>query len=666
MPNANLFNEEVGLLRRGWITDYDSTTGQLFVKLNNAPLTSNNPEISVQAPHAMFYNNGLFIGTVPYIGTPVVVSQGSGGEYHFVSFLAENQDLVPELNDGELLIRSNERTKITLDLDNKIVIGSDGNRIELNTNNNYISTNFHNQFKFSQAGLKVDGIVKRDLVRNTIYDQNFKLENNNYDGEMYVVALDPTASVNNVITGSSKNPPFVEQRELTYEFQQISDIADDLTESTGYSDTGTKNQNYKFPNRRKSRADTLSLSLVAPNYLIETVKGTVVDIFGNILDLNRYPLPVGKDTNTLRPDKSTDKVKSFLNIKEIQRKSLAYHFEINARKDLSGKGGQVALPNIQSSDNYARDRARFFVDIDKEGQFKINVPASSEKGNIPLLARYENYSTYGTEDNGNPNKLVQLDNNQDIFLDSFVSLPFQPTNKSRGSVSIKYGDGAEATPIDRLTKAHIRHGMVYHDIMQTCFAHQTNDWIKNIQAGTTTSKTVDLSTIPPLKTIVSDTILVSGNQANAGGRSGSINMDGSLELNIGANTVDRQSLWMDLAGGMVSNIGRDIRGRSAIANMSGDFYLQIGGIGVAGDSRFKEDIKGEVKGAVMDLRVLTNGITAHIIRIDDTGITIMTPQDLRIHSKGNMAITSDSDIRIECETLTIQERMLNKVFGGSI
>lgn len=665
MSNPNLFNEEVGLLKRGWITDYNAETGQLSVKLNNAPISSNNPAIAVQGSHALFYNNGLFIGTYPQINTPVIVGQGSGGEYHFVSFLAENIDIVPELNDGELLIRANDLTKISLDLNNHIIIGSDGNRIQVDTDRNYMSTNFHNYFKFSQAGLRVDGIVKRDLVRNTIYDQNFKLENNNYDSEMYTVALDPTASVNNVINGSSKNPPLVEQRELTYEFQYLSDVSDDLTESTGYSDTGTKTQNYKFPNRRKSRADTLSLSLVAPNYLMETVKGTVVDIFGNILDLNRYPLPVGKDTNTLRPDKSTDKVKSFLSIKEIQRKSLAYHFEINARKDLTGQNGQVSLPDINSNSNYARDRSRFFVDVDKEGQFKINVPASSETGNIPLLARYENYSTYGSEDNGNPNKLIQLENNQDIFLDSFVSSPYQPSNNGRGSIAIKYSDGAEATPIDRITQTHIRHGMVYHDILQTCFVHQNNAFL-DYQAGTTTTPTLDLSTIPPLKNIVSETILVSGNTANAGGRSGSINLDGSLELNIGANTIDRQSLWVDLAGGMVTNIGRDIRGRSAIANMTGDFFFQIGGIGVQGDSRFKEDINGEVKGAVMDLRVLTSGLTSHIIRIDNTGITIMTPQDLRIHSKGNMAITSDSDIRIECETLTIQERMLLKTFGGSI
>src|ERR1700721_1191680 len=82
MPaNPNLWNEEPGLLRRGWIDSYDPSTNLLKVKLNNAPMTSNNPAISVPAT-SFFYNNGLFMGSLPVPGTPVVVGQGSGGQYY--------------------------------------------------------------------------------------------------------------------------------------------------------------------------------------------------------------------------------------------------------------------------------------------------------------------------------------------------------------------------------------------------------------------------------------------------------------------------------------------------------------------------------------------------------------------------------------------------------
>lgn len=671
ISNSNLLNEEVGLLRRGAIESYDPIRGIIRVKLNNAPSSSGNPPVDVPAPYSLFFNNGLFIGTKPAPGTPVVLGQGSGGQYYFVSFLAENLPLVPDLNLGELLLRANDNTIITISLSNNINIGSPNNRVHINTgaNANYISTNFHNQFNFTQASRRVEGLVKRDKVINTNYSQDSKLEDDSYDPRLFVIPMDPSTTATSIITGSTKNPPFVEQREMIYELQYISDVEDDLSESLLYTDGGTNSQSYTFPNRRKSRSDTLSLTLLSPNYLMEIVKGTAIDIFGNILDLNRNPLPVGQDQNTIRSDKTTDKVQSFFNIKEVERKSIAYHFEINARKDLSGKSGQVTLPDISSNADYARLRSRFFLDIDKEGQFKLNVPASSEKGNIPLLTRYENYSTFGPEDNNNPNKLIFRDDNLDIFLDSFAAPKATPTDNGfsyaadRGSIQIKSGD-AEGTPIDRITGAHIKHGTVYHDILQTCYAHQNNQFI-SYQAGTSVNPTVNINDIPILTHVVSDLIKISGPDANAGGRSASLSLDGSMELNIGANTVDRQSLWLDTAGGIVANIGRDLKNRSAAISMNGDVFIQVGGFGVVGDSRFIKQNNGSI-GAVLDLRVFTDGGYVHMVRFDQNGITVMTPGNLAIHAKGNMKLSSDANIEIDCETLTLQQRMVLKGFGGSI
>lgn len=667
--SKNLLNEEVGLLRRGAIDSYDPVRGIIRVKLNNAASSSGNLPIDVPAPYGLFFNNGLFIGTKPAIGTPVVVSQGSGGQYYFVSFLSENLNQVPELNLNELLIRANDNTTIKLSTNNNINIGSPTNRIHINTQGNYISSNFHNNFNFTQAGRKIEGLVKRDKVVNTNYDSNSKLEDDSYDPRLFIISMDPSSTSNSIITGANKNPPFVEQRELIYEFQYSSEIEDDLNESYSYTDGGNNTQTYTFPNRRKSRSDTLSLSLASPNFLMESIKGTVVDIFGNILDINRVPIPVGQNQNTLRSDKTTDKLKSFFSIKELERKSLAYHFEINARKDLSGKNGKISLPNINSNEDYSKLRSRFFLDIDKEGQFKLNVPASSETGNIALLTRYENYSTFGPEDNNNPNKLIFRDDNLDIFQDSFAAPKATPINTGfaysvdRGSIELKDGD-ANGAPIDRITGYHIKHGTAYHDILQTCYTHQNNLFI-DYQAGTSVHKTVNINDIPILNNVVSTTIKTSGNDANAGGRSGSISLDGSLELNIGANTVDRQSLWLDTAGGMVCNIGRDLNNRSAIVSMNGDAFFQIGGFGVSGDSRFVKQNNGSF-GAVLDLRVMTAGGYCHMIRCDKNGITIMTPGNLAIHATGNMKLSSDANIEIDCETLTLQQRMVNKGFGGSI
>lgn len=676
MSTINKWDEPVGLLKRGTIVGYNSINDTIQVNLNTAPAVKGQRPITIDvpAPHTMFYNNGMFMGTLPVYGTPIVVGQGSGNQYYFVSLLAENLPVLPDLSLGELLIQSNDETKITLNTDNDIYLGSDSTSLHINTGNkntpktNLITLTFQNENHFTQAYREVGGLVKRDLRFNPNYDQDSKLEDDLYDSIYRIVGLDPTATANDIITGSTKNPPLVEHRELVYEFQYLSQVSDDLTEALRYGTSTQPATNYTYPNRRTSRADTLSLSLVQPNYLMEMVQGTVVDIFGNQLDLNRTPIPVGQDQNTLRTQQGPDKQQAYLNIRALQRKTLAHHFEINARKNLSGASTLSSLDINSNADN-SRVRSRFIFDVDKEGQFKLNVPASSETGNIPLLVRYENYSTFGPDDNGNPNKLVYRDDNLDIFLDSFAAPQATPTNDGfsyatdRGSIAIMSGN-ANGAPIDRITGDHIKHGTAFHDVTNTCYVHQNTN-VLNYPTGAWTTPTVDLSSIPPLTNVVTSTINISGSNANAGGRSGSLNFDGSLDLSIGANTIDRQSLWADLAGGAVVNIGRDIKNMSLALSMNGDTYIQIGGIGVTGDTRFAKQFNGAY-GAVFDMRVVTPGGYAHWFRCDANGVTCMTPGNFAVHAGGNLSMSADGNMNFDAETVTIQGRYVNKVFGGSI
>jgi hypothetical protein len=676
-----MFDPPVGLLQRGSITKYDPTHGTIEVQLNTAPAVKGQKRITavMPAPYPMFYNNGLFMGTAPVQGTPVVVAQGLGGQYYFVSYVAENLPVVPILTQDELLIQSNDATYITLDTANNISIGSDNNQIHINTGNknfpktNLITLNFQNENHFTQAYREVGGLVKRDLRPNVYFDPDSKLEDDSYDKKYKIIGLDPTVSSNDLVAGSNKNPPFVEHREMVYEFQYLSNVQDDLTEANLYSTMTQTAPIYTSPNRRRSRADTLSLSLVAPNYLMEQVKGTVVDIFGNILDINRVPIPVGQGQNTLNPSNSQNKATAFTSIKALERNSVAYHFEINARKDLSQQTGssETSLLDINEDQYNAKLlRSRFFFDVNKEGQFKLNVPSSSETGSVPLLARYENYSTFGPDDSGNPNKLWFRNDNLDIFLDGLAAYPTTPSidggfnanTNVHGSIKVMNGN-AVATPIDRIDQNHMQHGTIFHDILQTCYVHQNNAFL-NYQSGENPMP-INLSYIVPLSNVVSNTIYTGGMQANAGGRSGSISLDGSLELNIGANTVDRQSLWLDTAGGIVANIGRDRNSHSAIVSMNGDFYFQIGGFGVSGDTRFASLNNGNY-GAVMDLRISTGGGYVNMIRVDQNGITIMSPGNISVHSKGNMTLTADGNMTLDAASMTIQQRFVLKDSGGSI
>lgn len=642
-----------GQLRLGKIVSYDLNRGVAKVELSNSTELGGSPlSVNISIPSGVFSNDGIFVGSLAQINTPVVVGRGEGTNWHFVSYLINNPNKLPSLNPGELLLQSSSTNKITLDTSNNINIGSDVNQLHIDTKRGSSNSNFKSKVSFTEGTREVNGIIKRDLKPLRNFPDSLKLTSDKYNSDLYEISLDPTSTTAFSFSDRAKNPPFIEKRELLYEFAYSYNVKDDLTESQFYQKSGVKAPQYNYPDRRLSRTDTLSLSLVAPNYLMETVKGTVVDIFGNILDINRFPLPVGSKNLTLKTDESGNiKDDAFNLIKAVERKSIAYHFELNARKDLTGKNGQIKLPDITSKEDYARNRSRFFIDIDKEGQFKINIPASSETGNIPLLTRYENYSTFGPEDSGNPNKFIITNDKLDIFHDSFA----------KGDISIKDDTGV-ATPKDRIDNQHIKHGTAYHSILNAFPTYSTElaSQFLDIQYN----ESIDLKGIPTIENIVSPEIFVAGSNANAGGRSGSINLDGFLELNIGANTVDRQSLWLDTAGGIVGTIGRDKNNISAAISLDGDLIVQIGGNGITGDSRFNK-LNNAYRGGALDIRVMNDGFTVSIIRIDKDGVSVATPGSFSVKAR-DINISAEANLILEGDNVSINERLVNKFPAPSI
>jgi hypothetical protein len=198
--------------------------------------------------------------------------------------------------------------------------------------------------------------------------------------------------------------------------------------------------------------------------------------------------------------------------------------------------------------------------------------------------------------------------------------------------------------------------------LSTCITHQLKDFLSYQVDG---QEIINVESISNLKNVVSSEIYISGEKANAGGRSGQINLDGSLELNIGANTIDRQSLWLDTSGGLVANIGRDKNKNSAVIGMDGNLLLQVGNFGISTDSRFQEE-NGLID-AVVDLRVMTKGVFSHLIRIDGNGISIMTPGKLNIFAKQDISIKTSSSLSLEAEQIFMNGLLVdNKDIGQSI
>jgi hypothetical protein len=670
---------QIGLARLATIRKYNED-GTVLIALNEGGLHQVRTEFTVPIPMAWSGQEGEFLGGYPRIGSSVVASQGHGGKWFITSYVPSDgvfnnttsaifssmgKNRLAALKPGRVLAQVKDGTRLFLDPDVGIQAGKANNFLHLESNLNVISHNFLSELAFTDATRNINGTIKRDLSDNSNRNiLNSTLDSVAYDKSLFTIGMDPTAISTSLTTGPNiRNPALVENRQVVYEFSHSDGFGTDEEEFSIYADPASIKPKLKV-SRREIRADALSLSLQYPNHLIETIQGTAVDIFGNIVDINRNPLPIGK-INMLSLKQNPDKSEAFAKIRAQLRKSIAYHFEINARK---GDAESTALPppNVINTDDYIRDRSRYFFDIDKEGQIKLNIPASSEIGNVPLLVRHENYSVLlsSQDDSVNPNSFIKNVDSQDIYIESFAGKANIKLTSSESDTLDGY-----SSPIDRNTGKPITYGTAYHDITNTISEFQKT--ATYLQAG---KKLVDFDTNnrlntnwSPLEKVVSNNIIVSGPNANAGGRSGLINLDGFVSFSVGANTIDRQSMWWDMAGSLVSSFGRDLNNISWASSFDGDIYWQIGGPGIGNsfDSRFKNTNDAYRNGS-LDIRVLVNGQNM-IFRLGPEGVSIISPGTITFSAQQEIILRSNTAIKLAAETIVVHAddpgggRIINKL-----
>ncbi len=656
--NSSIF-KLAGLVRLATIERVNPDTMTVEVSFTNdmgsASLRSKNRELyTAQLPISYLSSGGGFIGGLVSEGTPVAVVQAESGHHYFiVAFLARDpaiksrvgasQIKIPDLKKGNITIQAHPNNSIKLS-DDSIKIGSDRDYIEFQVDHKVLINTFSNSYVISEAGREITGTILRDKKPYEDFSTSLRTTAASFNATLKEIGLDPIAETTNSTYGATaRNPARIEKREVIFEYENLAGVKSNDQELKGYNGQTTDNKN-TIVHRRDSRADTLSLSLVHPNHLMETIKGTVVDTYGNILDLNRNIIPIGEGDFSIGKIKSTTTTQNkniYESIKRLERRSLAYHFEINARKESQ----KSSPPNISVKANFARDRSRFFLDIDKEGQFKLNVPSSSSTGNIPLHTRYENYSTvFPNDKTKDPNDAVFNDKYKDILIEKYIDDDtIKLVDENKGSVA----------PVDRFSNPkspiYIGHGTVYHDITKV-LRHSSNvDFYSPGEYATTTL--LNSGSVVPLDDIVSKEIIVSGPKANAGGRSGSMNLDGSLELNVGANEVDNQSLWLDTQGGIVSSIGQDKNDISVAASIDGDVFLEIG---------TSDKTDPNIKGKVFDVKVADGVGNMTVFRIDRSGLSVTTHGRYIIYSTGDMMFRSMARITMDAENVIINGRSIIK------
>jgi len=109
------------------------------------------------------------------------------------------------------------------------------------------------------------------------------------------------------------------------------------------------------------------------NQLLEIIAGSVVDINANVLDINYNKVILGSDTAGRYPWKDTRPLAEIFAVDAMlkSRREIGYHFQLSTNV--------LSIPNSSSASN-------FVLDIDKEGVMKLNVPKSSNTGNVPFVS----------------------------------------------------------------------------------------------------------------------------------------------------------------------------------------------------------------------------------------------------------------------------------------
>lgn len=650
--------------------------GTMVVGFNIAGANAAEQQVTVSIPNSWLGTKGQFAGGYPSIGQTVKILQGhTGKNWHCLGYEPDRTGLLSsiknELQSDRYLIKTIGPHSFYVEPE-EIRLGTASNSMTVSSKTR--SSTFSQDLNFTDSSRSISGEIRRYLGSNTVSDvNNATLSSIVYEKSLTSIGLDPeiaTSTLNsNAYEVTSRNPGLAETRNVYYEFCDRYNFSTYQLEHDDYVNGSSSGFfNFNQNSKPKNRAVALSLTLEHPNHLVETIVGTAVDSFGNILDLNRAPLPIGK-INDLSLINNQDKSKAYKGILSELRKSIAYHFEINSRKNLSG---ELNVPDPENKKDYARSRSKFFVDIDKEGQFKINVPASSETGNVPLLTRYENFSVLKSKKSKENNEILPTSfikpetGETDIFLENFAA-----DSKIKLKSSVSKLDGY-AAPLDRFTDKPITYGVAHHNINIAC-----KEFLEDSAYKAAGMKLINFdkenrlnneATWKPLKKIVSDTITVSGEKADAGGRSGMINLDGFISVNVGANTIDRQSIWLDTAGGIVQTIGRDKNNISHAAHFDGDVFWQIGGAGIGStyDSRF-ESINSAYRSGTLDIRVLINGQIA-IFRIGPDGIYIVSPGTINLVSQQDIIFKTNANILMEATNIVMYaettKRLVERRPGG--
>lgn len=363
--------------------------------LNPTSANENNVVDDVKLPHlAGSGNAGIFVGLS--IGTRVVAAYTSGrsresavivqtlpkSELYPESFYSKTSKDIrlgtqayPDIKEHSTVIRGNRGAEIAL-ADNgditETIAGGGGTYLRNNGMRSSYTVVSETVAKYSQSGREISGAASRisPVVRAQSQREGLA-ELPLFADTFYAQLAEPkgffqgSSSRLQTLGSSLRNPELSEHRHVINEFSTDSMF-------TGFEDEvlrlkGTLSL-FKYSDAyRRNREPANSLHM-AEHELIEIVGGNLIDIHGNVLDLNYRKLNYGGPEDKV-PTKRVEA--AYDRAKRISRRGVGYHF-------------QLATNSSKSDPSTYQSNLAF--DIDKEGVFKLTVPKSSNTGNVPFTS----------------------------------------------------------------------------------------------------------------------------------------------------------------------------------------------------------------------------------------------------------------------------------------
>lgn len=280
--------------------------------------------------------------------------------------MAENRIIIKGEFDNEFRFLENGDAALKL---------ADAGIYWLTDNAKLTTTNIsENNFSYSKSGRVISGSIRRmPMTQRKIFPRPSLMEYSLYSEPNYARYTDAIGfftgdkALQYSILGKIRNPELSEFRMVINEFSTDSMF-------TGFDDEVLRmNRDKKLFEKSDTlerNRETGNILHLAEHELVEVVGGNLIDFNGFPLDINYNALAYGDDSN-----------------KTPSSKNIKTDMEQAKRISRRGVGLHVQLSTNTSSSDESNSSKNFVFDVDKEGVLKVNVPASSDTGNIPFVSK---------------------------------------------------------------------------------------------------------------------------------------------------------------------------------------------------------------------------------------------------------------------------------------